>query len=250
MGADLSHVFCTKEASTVIKSYSPELIVHPLLSDGKNMNEIKTWLSKIHVLVIGPGLGRNPKVLDMVKEIIRYCKEQKKPLVIDADGLHLITENLSLIKDYPSPGVILTPNNVEFDRLYSVIKANDGDDEYIKIDYEKLGKNVLILKKGGTDQTFCIDNATFWSNSEGGSGRRCGGQGDILSGATATFFFWCLKNNPEDTSMVPAAIATHAAARLTRLCNEKAFAIEGRSMICTNMIDKISEAFKELYETS
>ncbi|KAF3825658.1 hypothetical protein GH733_006485 [Mirounga leonina] len=30
-GADLSHVFCTREAAPVIKSYSPELIVHPVL---------------------------------------------------------------------------------------------------------------------------------------------------------------------------------------------------------------------------
>ena len=32
VGADLSHVFCTEGAATVIKSYSPELIVHPYLS--------------------------------------------------------------------------------------------------------------------------------------------------------------------------------------------------------------------------
>lgn len=30
-GADLSHVFCAREAAPVIKSYSPELIVHPVL---------------------------------------------------------------------------------------------------------------------------------------------------------------------------------------------------------------------------
>lgn len=30
-GADLSHVFCTQEAAPVIKAYSPELIVHPVL---------------------------------------------------------------------------------------------------------------------------------------------------------------------------------------------------------------------------
>lgn len=32
-GADLSHVFCTKDAASVIKSYSPELIVHPVLEE-------------------------------------------------------------------------------------------------------------------------------------------------------------------------------------------------------------------------
>ena len=31
VGADLAHVFCTAAASYVIKTYSPELIVHPYL---------------------------------------------------------------------------------------------------------------------------------------------------------------------------------------------------------------------------
>eukprot|EP00897_Mesotaenium_endlicherianum_P008368 jgi/Mesen1/755/ME000110S_11022 len=33
LGADLSHVFCAKDAAVVIKSYSPELIVHPVLKE-------------------------------------------------------------------------------------------------------------------------------------------------------------------------------------------------------------------------
>ena len=37
VGADLSHVFCTEGAATVIKSYSPELIVHPYLADSNDV---------------------------------------------------------------------------------------------------------------------------------------------------------------------------------------------------------------------
>lgn len=33
IGADLSHIFCTKDAAPVIKGYSPELIVHPILEE-------------------------------------------------------------------------------------------------------------------------------------------------------------------------------------------------------------------------
>ncbi|MBV97263.1 ATP-dependent (S)-NAD(P)H-hydrate dehydratase, partial [Eschrichtius robustus] len=36
VGADLSHVFSTQDAAPVIKSYSPELIVHPVL--------VRCWL--------------------------------------------------------------------------------------------------------------------------------------------------------------------------------------------------------------
>lgn len=38
IGADLSHVFCTEGAATVIKSYSPELIVHPYLPDSHDLS--------------------------------------------------------------------------------------------------------------------------------------------------------------------------------------------------------------------
>ena len=36
-GADLSHVFCTKDAAPVIKGYSPELIVHPILEESHSI---------------------------------------------------------------------------------------------------------------------------------------------------------------------------------------------------------------------
>lgn len=39
-GADLSHVFCTNGAATVIKSYSPELIVLPYLMDSHELEEV------------------------------------------------------------------------------------------------------------------------------------------------------------------------------------------------------------------
>ena len=45
VGADLSHVFCTEGAATVIKGYSPELIVHPYLPDSGDVQDEKVPLS-------------------------------------------------------------------------------------------------------------------------------------------------------------------------------------------------------------
>ena len=52
-GADLVHVFCEREAGQVIKSYSPELIVHPVLDTEYVMEEIDQWLPRFHCVVIG-----------------------------------------------------------------------------------------------------------------------------------------------------------------------------------------------------
>lgn len=51
VGADLAHVFCQKEAAVVIKSYSPELIVHPNLDDENAVEVIAPWLERLHVIV-------------------------------------------------------------------------------------------------------------------------------------------------------------------------------------------------------
>lgn len=50
MGADLSHVFCTEGAATVIKSYSPELIVHPYLPDSNGIDDQQVLRHLIFIL--------------------------------------------------------------------------------------------------------------------------------------------------------------------------------------------------------
>jgi ATP-dependent NAD(P)H-hydrate dehydratase len=76
VGADISHVFCTESASIPIKSYSPELIVHPIMKEDNNIEmflylivsevyysdkvvsaevieEFRKWMTKLHAFSIG-----------------------------------------------------------------------------------------------------------------------------------------------------------------------------------------------------
>lgn len=237
------HIFCTSSASVIIKSYSPELIVHPLLNEPNATYKISPWLDRLHAIVIGPGLGRETSTFQAVTEIIKMIKDRKIPLIIDADGLFLITEKPELIKDFSSP-VILTPNKIEFQRL---------EEEVGQSGLSKLGKNVVILRKGPTDEFFGCDSGIQWKSNLGGSGRRCGGQGDILSGSIATFLHWMLENknkinfSTQNKELAAASLSCYAASLLVRKCNEKAFKVKGRSMLASDMIEYIHEAFEELY---
>lgn len=47
-------------------------------------SSITAWFPRLHSLVIGPGLGRDPKTLNTVKSLISVAKEQEKDIVIDA----------------------------------------------------------------------------------------------------------------------------------------------------------------------
>ncbi|XP_022120536.2 ATP-dependent (S)-NAD(P)H-hydrate dehydratase [Pieris rapae] len=244
VGADLVHIFCASQAGTVIKSYSPELIVHPLLDQPNAINKITPWLERLHVIVIGPGLGRDSGILSTISALIGVIREMKIPLVIDADGLYLITQDLNLIKNFTS-SVILTPNKIEYERLSDKINFAGGINE--------LGNCVTVLKKGKTDEALSPAASVQWQYNDGGSGRRCGGQGDILSGTIATFLHWILSNKNvtfegTDKNLLASSLACFAGSVLVRRCNEKAFKIKGRSMLASDMIPFLHDAFTELYE--
>lgn len=115
LGADLCHVICTREAAVPIKSYSPELIVHPILPLENDFTGIGTILNRLDALVIGPGLGRDPKVLKSAEIIINQAKGKQLPIILDGDALFLLSENIQLISGYQH--AILTPNAMEYARL-------------------------------------------------------------------------------------------------------------------------------------
>lgn len=248
VGADLVSVFCPKEAGLAIKSYSPELMVHPILDDVSSFPKIENAFDKLSVIVIGPGLGRENDTKAIFEKVMNVCRRKEKPIILDADALYFVAQNPDLIKDYPPPGVILTPNAMEFSRLLGSEDPSLNDTESASKLFDNWGKTVTILCKGAEDKI--MDYEKMVKVSDGGSGRRCGGQGDLLSGSVATFFTWALQHKidvdiPHDDR---AILACYAACKLTRECNARAFKKFGRSMTTSDMINEIHSVFEDYFE--
>lgn len=203
---------------------------------------IEPWLSRLHVLVIGSGLGRDRNILHTVSELIIACKKIQIPLVIDADGLFLITQNVSILNDYKN--VILTPNAMELFRL-----IGDSDDK-LQASAEKIGRNVVVLEKAMNDRIYDTINMTKIECPPGGSNRRAGGQGDLLAGAVATFYHWALDNQNDaiNEEKNPAIVACYAGCYLIKYANKLAYEKYGRSMTAQDMIHCIHPAFNEHFE--
>lgn len=253
-GADLAHIFCCKDAGIPIKSFSPEPIVHPILDQHDAIKHIKPWLDRLHVIIIGPGLGRDEKVFKVIADLIGICREMKKPLIIDADGLALIGQRPELIKEYP--GLIITPNAMEFSRLAkallekSIQPAPVAKVSDVKHLADVMGKSVVVLHKGAKDVIVDGHKGTETiSCGTSGSPRRCGGQGDLLTGALAVFYWWAISAGPSECALSPPMTAAYAASRLTRECNAAAFKIKQRSTLTTDMIECIQPVFSKLFET-
>ncbi|XP_038863055.1 ATP-dependent (S)-NAD(P)H-hydrate dehydratase-like isoform X1 [Salvelinus namaycush] len=249
VGADLSHVFCTKTAATVIKSYSPELIVHPVLDSPDAVEEIEKWLPRLHCLVVGPGLGRDEMLLKNAKEVIEKSKARDIPIVIDADGLWLVAQQPSVIQGYQKG--ILTPNYMEFTQLYEAMHhepLDSSDHQRSAMELSVAMGNLTVVLKGEED-LITDGNKVILCRQEG-SGRRCGGQGDLLSGSLGVLAHWAYTSSADMTKSVnPSVVAAFGACSLTRQCNRQAFHKHGRATTTTDMIQEISSAFKKLFES-
>ncbi|CAD5123854.1 DgyrCDS12160 [Dimorphilus gyrociliatus] len=247
MGGDLSHVFCAEAAAPVIKSYSPELIVHPVLDSPDVDSEIKKWIPKLHSIVIGPGLGREEKLLNTTSKVIEAIRTLEKPMVIDADGVYCISDRLNLVKD--NKNLILTPNAVEFNNLFQKVhgrkfEGDEGLDEAVKSTCLALG-GVTIVRKGAED--VISDGTHTLRCSEKGSTRRCGGQGDLLSGSMALFLAW-ISASKNNLPLPATVLAAFGGCVLTRQCSLAGFKRFGRSMTTTDMISCIHECFEKTFE--
>ncbi|XP_064871007.1 ATP-dependent (S)-NAD(P)H-hydrate dehydratase-like isoform X2 [Oncorhynchus nerka] len=213
VGADVSHVFCAKAAATVIKSYSPELIVHPVLDSPNAVEEIEKWLPRLHCLVVGPGLGRDEMLLKTAKEVIEKSKARDIPIVIDAH--------------------------------HEPLDSSDHQRSAMELSVA-MGNLTVVLK--GEDDLITDGNKVILCRQEG-SGCRCGGQGDLLSGSLGVLAHWAYTSADMTKSVNPSVVAAFGACSLTRQCNRQAFHKHWRATTTTDMIQEISSAFLKLFES-
>lgn len=264
IGADLSHVFCTKDAAPVIKSYSPELIVHPVLEESysvrdedqrsvscKVLAEVDKWMERFDCLVVGPGLGRDQFLLDCVSEIVKRARQLNVPIVVDGDGLFLVTNCLDLVKDYPL--VVLTPNVNEYKRLVQKVLNCEVDEQDAPEQLLSLAKRIggiTILRKGKSD--LICDGETVNSVSIYGSPRRCGGQGDILSGSVAVFLSWArqwklaAEGDLSISPINPTMLGCIAGSALMRKAASIAFEDKKRSTLTSDIIECLGRSLEDI----
>ncbi|MCO6498458.1 MAG: NAD(P)H-hydrate dehydratase [Chitinophagaceae bacterium] len=132
-------------------------------------------VEKYDVVGIGPGIGN----LDEYKELLKKVfLQQKRPVVIDADALNVISQHLELLKLIPANS-ILTPHPGEFDRLFGKTK-NNFDQRRLAVQKAKELQIFIVLK--GRYTFIATPEGTGHFNSSGNSGMATGGSGDVLTG--------------------------------------------------------------------
>lgn len=250
-GADLIYIYCVQAAAQPIKSYSPEMMVVPYLDVEMTTEEQESWFKKLHSAIIGPGLGRDVSVLNKIKTLIPVLQSAKIPLIFDADGIFFLSQNPTILKDYTSD-IYLTPNAHEIKILSEAILPEeqfslDEQEQIGRLLCKEIGPHVTILVKGERDMIIRGDTVLNFETTKG-SPRRCGGQGDILSGCLGTFAFWATQVEQKDGKDAPQLYAALAASTIVRVCNRYAFEERGRGMVTSDMLDKLPLVFDKLFD--
>ncbi len=184
-------LLCLATPKTVAYNMFPavmEAITMPLAMTGDGQihseatSDILLKLRNYSACLIGCGLGVSNHTKYVVRNILNYSKI---PLIIDADGINCIYDDIDIIKNAKAT-VILTPHPGEMSRLtgYSIdfIQQNR-----VKVaqDFSAQFNVILVLK--GSETIVALPSGEVYKNTTGNPGMAKAGSGDVLAGMLASF---------------------------------------------------------------
>lgn len=224
-GCGLVTLCCQKDILPVLRMKLTEAMI---ASFGEE-DRIEKLMSKADALAFGPGMGNTEDTFNMLNVVINSAQ---CPIVIDADGLNALSQNLALLKGMKGTAV-LTPHLGEMSRLTGL------DIDYIKhnrIDVaEKFASDygVILLLKG--HNTVITDGKNTYINPTGNSAMASGGMGDCLTGIITSFLAQGL------SPLMSAAVGAYIHGYAGDVLSKSAYCVSA-----TDVLAELPHSIKEL----
>jgi len=161
--------------------------------------------SLLTVLAAGPGLGRS----EAAKKSLAAAIASALPLVLDADGLNLVSADKTLAKKTAArkAATVMTPHPAEAARLLG------GQTHEVQADRVVAAKAIAeryaalaVLKGNGT--VIAAPEGKWWINPTGNPGMASAGMGDVLTGLIAAL----IAQGGDPLAATLAAVYVHGAA--------------------------------------
>ena len=183
-GSGLVTVAVAESLHQILEIKTTEAMTVPLPDSGSGYltNDAFPAIEKLLIhrdaVALGPGLDRRPGTLALVQKLVESIAT---PLVIDADGLNALADDITVLRRTKSPCIILTPHAGEMGRL---LGASVPDAEAVRIsvaqDFARNFGVYLVLK--GARTIIASPDGIAAINSSGNPGMATGGMGDVLTG--------------------------------------------------------------------
>jgi hydroxyethylthiazole kinase-like uncharacterized protein yjeF len=222
-GAGLVEVFVLEEIYEVVAGAEfMEAMVKPVASYNDLLKQ------KPDVWAVGPGLGKSHGT-----EILELIEKARQPMVLDADGLNIVSEKTALLRRCKGER-LLTPHPGEMKRLFP--REKNSRPETATRFCSRFP--VTLLLKGS--RTIVAERGRPLSyNTTGNPGMASGGMGDVLTGVCAGLLGQGL--SLYDAARIGAWVCGRAA--------EIAIFENGQSeqsLLARDVLNHLGDAFKEL----
>jgi NAD(P)H-hydrate epimerase len=185
-GAGLVSVITRSAHQSALLARRPEVMVLGTEDDNANIDDL---ISRATAIVIGPGLGRSDWARGLMQKALFRQISAGRPLVLDADALHLLAEKREQGTAEKGTGIkrdnwILTPHPGEAAALLNRSIGEIQDDRYAAVrQLNDIWGGACLLK--GSGSLICTaenSRQDIFLCSEGNAGMATGGMGDVLSG--------------------------------------------------------------------
>jgi len=239
-GAGKVSVFTHPDNVVIITTLCPELMVFGFVQDD-NQHLLQNKLTNSDCLILGPGLGKSDWGRALFAFVTACQKQSHNPLVLDADGLNLLSENFEMsgFPIHDKLNWVVTPHPLEAARLLSCSVLNIN--QYRLNSAKKISErynSICVLKGSGT---LIHSSGVCAINSSGNPGMASAGMGDVLAGVIAGIIA-SRKTNVNNLQLnVELAVFLHG------LAGDYA-AIDGEiGIIATDLIASLPKAINECY---
>ncbi len=237
-GSGLVTLGVAKSIYPILAKKLVEVMVQPLAETSgaslglKAEKEIIKFSTRTDVIALGPGISLDKETQELARGLIEKIEE---PFVIDADGISALAGHLEILKRRKAPAV-LTPHPGEFGRLLGMDTAPvRAERKRLALDFSRRYNVVLVLKGDAT--LVANPDGLVYVNDTGNPGMATGGAGDVLTGMIASFIGQGL------SAYEAAVLGVHVHGLAGDMAAEEKGVL---SLIATDILNKIPEAFKAL----
>ncbi len=182
------YLMAPKETATAVVSNIPEVMILPVqypMNAEKVTKTLKNY--NIDTVIIGNGWGRGEDKENVLLEIINMANKKEISLLIDADGLKILSKIKEKIKDMDLSNIILTPHIGEM--AYLIEKDKEfvlhNRKETLEL-FDKFYTNALLLLKGQGGLIYHNNNMYLYKFPNSGLSKP--GSGDMLAGIIGGIF--------------------------------------------------------------
>ncbi|TRO66561.1 NAD(P)H-hydrate dehydratase [Christiangramia sabulilitoris] len=228
-GSGLCSLYIPKCGYHALQTGLPEAMV--LTDEGEELLSSFPADFTSDVVCFGMGAGTANETVEALRELL---ENTNSPMVIDADGLNILSKNRDLLNLLPKNSV-LTPHPGELKRL-----IGDWADDFDKLEKvrdfsRKYGLTIVV--KGA--HSFTIDREETYINNSGNPGMATAGSGDVLSGVIASL----IGQGYEPVSAAVLGVFLHGSAG-----DIAASKIGYESVLAGDIAKNIGKAIRDLFQ--